>query len=653
VLRLGPEVVQDVARASRHEWLLADGLGGWAASTVLGLNTRAGHGLLVAAASAKYPRLVLLSRVEESLSWEGARYDLGTNEYGGSLHPRGFEHADAFVLDPLPTLTWEVGGRRLSRTVARIHGEAAVVLAYQLEGPEPVTLEVRPLLAYRELTARQRENPSARAEPTRAKEDVILQPYEGCPPLTLRLSGASWEADGLWYRGFRYAREAESGTDASEDLFSPGLFRIVLRPGSTAALMVWAGAIPSATDPLLRVAGERRRVRALGDANEGLLPDLRRAADTFLVRVPGGGRTIVAGYPTGLRSTKEALIALPGLCLATGRHDEARAILLGLTAQMEGPRGTDRGDEPAGGDPFDTGLWWVVTVERFREATGDHEFIRSKLQGPLLAILESYRAGTRPGVGVSPEGLLAHEDDANPLGPALVSRTGGEPPARRRGFAVEVQALWYSALLSGADLARAAGQSARAGEWAALAARVRESFLRAFWSERQGYLADVVDGSGADFSLRPYQLYAIGLPHALLPRDKAQRVLDIARRHLVTPVGLRSLAPSDSRYASGIGEGVALDRGAAWPGLATLYFDALIRVHGESAKAEAWRWVDGFAPQLGEGTLGTVPAALEGDPPHRPIGEMASARAVAEVLRLVVRLGRRPSGRVARPEPRA
>jgi len=294
----------------------------------------------------------------------------------------------------------------------------------------------------------------------------------------------------------------------------------------------------------------------------------------------------------------------------------------------------------------------VIAVERFREATGDHEFIRSRLQGPLLAILEGYRTGARPGVRVSPEGLLGHEDDADPLG-LLSARPPAEGPGRR-GFAVEVQALWYSALLVGADLARAAGQSARAGEWAALAARARESFVRAFWSERQGYLADVVDGAGADFSLRPHQLHAIGLPHALLPRDKAQRVLEIARRHLVTPVGLRSLAPSDPRYLGASGGGLAaLDRGAAWPGLAALYFDALIRVYGEAAKAEAWRWVDGFAPQLGEGTLGTVPTALDGDEPHRPLGEMASARAVAEVLRLVVRLGRRPSGRVARPEPRA
>ena len=652
MLRLGADVIRDVALASRREWLLADGLGGWAASTVLGLNTRGGHGLLVTAAAPPYPRLVLLSRVEEAVTCDGVRYELGTNDYGNALHPRGFDRADAFVLDPLPTLTWEVAGRRVSRTVARLHHEPAVVLVYTLEGAEPAELEVRPLLAYREPGARQRENSAVSASVTRIGPDLLLQPYPGCPPLALRMSGATWEGDGHWYRGFHYAMD---GGDAAavEDLFSPGAFRLVLKPGSTAAFAAWAGAIPPSTDPMVRVAGERRRIRALGDANEGLVPDLRRAADAFIVSAPGAGRAIVSGYPSGMKSAREALIALPGLCLAAGRQEDARALLLALTAQVEGPRvGPRPSDETSGGDALDTGLWWVVTVERFREATGDHEFIRSKLQGALLAILEGYRAGTRRGVGVSAEGLLGHEDGANPLG--LSASDGGE--TARRGFAVEVQALWYSALIIGADLARAAGQTARAGEWAALAARARESFLRAFWSDRHGYLADVVDGSGADFALRPHQLHAIALPHALLPRDKAQRVLEVVRRTLLTPVGVRSLAPTDPGYAGGGGDrgqrALPLDRGAAWPCLAALYFDALIRVHGESAKAEAWRWLDGFAPRLGEGTLATVPAAFEGDEPHRPLGEMASARAVAEVLRLVTRLGRRPSGRSLRPDAR-
>jgi glycogen debranching enzyme len=217
----------------------------------------------------------------------------------------------------------------------------------------------------------------------------------------------------------------------------------------------------------------------------------------------------------------------------------------------------------------------------------------------------------------------------------------------RRAFTVEVQALWYNALLIGADLARAAGQSVRAGEWTALAARVRDAFLRAFWSERHGHLADAVDATGSELALRANQLYAIGLPHVMLPRDKAQRVLESVRRGLLTPVGLRTLAPSDPGYAGGAVEGAPRRphvQGDAWPFLAPLYFDGLIRIHGEAAKAEAWRWLDGFAPRLEEG-IGTLPDAFEGDAPHRPLGDIASAVSVGEVLRLALRLGRRPATR--------
>src|SRR6185312_9329324 len=227
-------------------------------------NTRGGHGLLVTAATPPYPRLVLLSRVEEAVTCDGVRYELGTNDYGDAVHPRGFEHADAFVLDPLPTLTWEVAGRRISRTVARLHHEPAVVLVYQLEGAEPAALEVRPLLAYREPGQRQRENAAVRADVTRVGPDLILQPYPGCPALAMRMTGATWEADGHWYRGFRYAMEVGDAA-GPEDLFNPGSFRLVLRPGTTVALAVWAGAIPPSTDPMARVAAERRRIRGLGD----------------------------------------------------------------------------------------------------------------------------------------------------------------------------------------------------------------------------------------------------------------------------------------------------------------------------------------------------------------------------------------------------
>jgi glycogen debranching enzyme len=220
------------------------------------------------------------------------------------------------------------------------------------------------------------------------------------------------------------------------------------------------------------------------------------------------------------------------------------------------------------------------------------------MQGAILAILEAYRGGTRHGFGLGADGLITHD------GPHV--RTW-MPGAARAGQAVEVQALWYNALLIGADLAHKAGQSVRAGEWTALAARARESFLRAFWSETRGYLADVVSGGVPDLTLRPSQVCAIGLPHSLLPRDRAQRALDAVKR-LVTPAGLRTMPPTDPRYGTPLEGGPP--EGTAWPQLMGIYFDALIRVHGEEAKAEAWRWIDQLPPRLLDGAVGMLAELL-------------------------------------------
>ena len=619
MLRLGPELLLDVAEASRREWLLADGRGGYAATSVLGLNTRREHGLLVASLEAPVRRMVLLSRLEEAVLVSGRRHDLGSNRYRDVVHPRGHELARDFALDPLPTLAYEVEGRTISRTVARVHGESAVVVLYEQDGTDPVSIEVRPLLAYRDVEALQRENDRVRPGAPLVAGDPVVCPYEGCPPLALRLTGGRWEPDALWYRGFFYERDLEEGRDHVEDLFSPGRFVAELRPRATVAFFAWLNRIPPLTDGGSRVAAERRRLRAAADAPEGALADLRRAADAFVVRRPDGVPAIVSHYPSGDVTGISPLLALPGLLLATGRHDEARALLSDFASRVSAGRTAE-----GGAVDLETGLWWTMAVERFVEASGDREFVRARLQGALLAVLEGVRSAAGSLV-LGPDGLVRRAAEGGPPARGTDAVFAARPP-----FAIEMQAAWYNALVIGADLARGAGQTARAGEWTALASRVREAVLRLFWSERHGHQADRVDDSGPDFTLQPRQVYALALPHALLPRDRAQRILDALRRGLLTPVGLRSGS-------------------TAWPFLGAAYFDALIRVHGEAAKPDAWRWLDGLVPRLAGPRLGQLPDAYDAEAPHLPRGALASALNVAEVLRLWTRLGRRPTPRPSRP----
>jgi predicted glycogen debranching enzyme len=465
------------------------------------------------------------------------------------------------------------------------------------------------------------------------------------------MPGATFVPDGLWYRAFEYERERERGLDFREDLFSPGVLRLELLPGRAIHVLASAGGLLAGVDPERLMAAERRRLRICGGGGEGALPELRRAADAFVVRRGPAGRTIIAGYHWFADWGRDSMIALPGLCLATGRADDARAIL------SEYARHVDRGMIPnrfpdGGGEPeynsVDAALWLVVAVGRYLEATADAGFVRMRMADPVAAILDGYRAGTRHGIRVNADGLLTQGEEGLQL-TWMDARVGQQVVTPRRGQPVEIQALWYNALLIGAEVAREAAEPGRAREWTALAGRARESFLRAFWSEEQGYLADLVADDGqADFSLRPNQLYALGLPHVLLPRDRALRVLDAVKRHLLTPVGLRTLSPEHpayrGRYAGGPAErDAAYHQGTVWPYLAGAYFDAVTRVHGEAGKAEAREWLDGFAAHLEEAGLGTVSEVFDGDAPHAPGGAIAQAWSVGEILRVAVRTGWRPA----------
>jgi len=417
-------------------------------------------------------------------------------------------------------------------------------------------------------------------------------------------------------------------------------------------VLAWAGRIPAGTDGEAVVAAERKRLRHLGGGDEGLLGDLRRAADAFLVRRGEAGHTIIAGYPWFADWGRDAMIALPGLCLATGRDAEARGVLREFARHLDGgliPNRFPDGGEPPEYNAVDAALWFVLATHRYMEATGDHLFVRTRFKDTIAAIVEGYRAGTAHGIRMTEDGLITQGQPPLAL-TWMDARVDGRPVTPRQGLPVEVQALWYNTLLIGADVLGEAGEESRAEEWKALASQVRETFLREFWSERHGYLADVVEGGARDFSLRPNQLYAIGLPHSLVTRDQALRILDVVTRNLLTPVGLRTLAPSHPAYRGRYEGGPsardsAYHQGTVWPYLAGIYFDVVIRLYGEKGKADARRWLADLVPRLREAGMGTVGEVYDGDEPHRPGGTIAQAWSVAELLRLSSRLGRNPAVR--------
>jgi predicted glycogen debranching enzyme len=649
-LHLGPDVLRDVPRAARKEWLLADGLGGYASSTVLGLNTRRYHGLLVVARNPPVDRMVLLSRLEETLVVGGERYELGVNAYPGTLHPRGFEFAASFTLDPLPTLVYEVGGCRLTRTLARIHGAPTVIVTYLFEGPENALLEVRPLLAYRDHHALQHENGAINPSVGDHGEDLVLEPYAGSPKLFLRLRGAQWRTDGLWYRRLEYAEERNRGFDFHEDLFSHGSFRCPMAPGEEAGLVVSTNPVLLPGECRTAMDLERVRLRSLAQAAQGRLGSLRRAADAFVVTRGETGRTVVAGYHWFTDWGRDTMISLPGLCVATGRDRDARTILREFARHVDGGMIPNCFPDEGGAPEYNTvdaALWMVLAIRSYLEATGDQGFVLGNLRGAVESILKGYRAGTRHGIRMTDDGLITQG------GPGLQltwmdARVSGRPITPRTGKPVEIQALWFNALHVGAELATAAGDGPQAALWTRLAAECKKSFRDAFWWRPGGYLADCVGEAGEqDASLRPNQLYAIGLPHSLLSRADSESVLAVVERDLLTPVGLRTLAPVDPSYQGRYEGGPeardgAYHQGTVWPYLMGIYFDTLIRLRGEAGKHDARAWLEAFSERQGDYGLGFVGEVFGGDAPHPPGGAIAQAWSVAEILRIETRLaGRR------------
>ncbi len=633
-----------------REWLLTDGIGGYALSTPSGLHTRRYHGLLVSATTPPTGRSVLLARLEEELEVSGRRHPLSVAQYDTGLHPRGDLALVDFSRDPFPTFVYEAGGVRLRKTIALLRGESTLVIRWHLvTGPAvPTRLVVRPLLALRDHHALRHEESPLDGTLTADPSTVTVQPWSSQPPLHFSHRRASLDGSAVWYRRQLYEIERQRGFDFEEDLFSPFSLTFDLDPRETATLVVSTRPRgPDDAEELLE-AEISRLARSSGQASSPpLLRALHRAADQFVV-VRDGGLTVLAGYPWFTDWGRDAMISLPGLALATGRRDLARRTLETFARHVDRgmipSRFTDAGSPEY--DAADATLWFIEAVRACRaEGRDDEEFIRD-LYPLLLMIVEEHVRGTRHGIQVDRDGLLSTAPDGIPL-TWMDARVGGAAVTPRHGKPVEIQALWYNALSFLVGLSQDLRDGFQAGRLASFAARVRESFERLFWNEETGCLLDVVDGSGRpDPSIRPNQLLALGLAYPLVGGRRGEAVLEVVERDLLTPFGLRTLAPSDPRYrgryeGSPEARDTAYHQGTVWPWLLGPYLDAVLKVRGDTpeVRSDAARRLKPLCDHLTGPGLGQLPEVFDGDPPHRPNGCPAQAWSVAELSRCLTLLG--------------
>jgi predicted glycogen debranching enzyme len=644
------------ANALDREWLVTNGLGGFACASVALANTRRYHGVLVASLEPPVQRVLMVAKVEPSVRYRGADFRLGCSEFAdGTLAPRGFELLSAFQLeDGLPTWTYAFADALLEQRIWMADGRNTTYVSFTLNAASaPVDLELLPLCTYRDYHSQTRGGWGLAVDTE--ERGCRVNAFAGAQPYRLLTDRGEFELSPDWYWNFHHRAEAQRGLDAREDLFRPGLFRARLEPGETLTLIATAESVaPDAPAAALGQERQRRQTR-LQAAPAGAPAWVRRltlAADQFIVRraraagTPAG-TTVIAGYPWFSDWGRDTMIALPGLALATGRMADAASILRTFAAHVsEGMlpnRFPDSGATPEY-NTVDGTLWYYHALAAYLDATGDQALLR-ELYPTLREIIDWHRRGTRYSIHVDPDDGLLYAGEPGVQLTWMDAKVGDWVVTPRTGKPVEINALWHYALVSMAKWARRLRASRAALEYERDARRVAAAFAPAFWFEEGGYLHDVVDGPegtpGArggrvDASLRPNQIFAVSLGTDLLDARRARAVVDTCARELLTPVGLRSLSPRDSRYAGQYcgdlrRRDAAYHQGTVWNWLLGPFALAHFRVYGDSAHAQAL--LAGLAPHLDEACIGTISEIMDGDAPHSPRGCFAQAWSVAETLR--------------------
>ncbi len=649
MIECGSEICSDFLQSGGREWLETNGLGGFACSTISGMNTRRYHGLLTAATQPPGGRLLLLSKLEETLVIGVERFDLSTNQYVGAIHPRGFELLSNFRLDPFPLSTFEVAGVRIQRTAFMVHGSNTTVIKYNiLKAPRKISirLEIRPLIAFRDYHSTTHENDVLDPTVYQEKGLASVSPYAGLPRLYLAHTATDIETQATWYRQFFYAVEAERGLDAIEDLFNPMTLSFEISQKRTATIIASDAPcnVADASKFRRKEVARRSSIQSYFPVEDDLARQLSLAADQFLVRREKGP-TVIAGYPWFTDWGRDTLIALPGLTLSPGNAVAARGALLTFAEHVDmgmiPNRFPDIGAVPEY-NTVDATLWFFEAVVAYLAQTGDRALVRDKLYDVLTDIIEWHIRGTRYNIRMFENGLLHAGEPGVPL-TWMDAKAGDLVVTPRMGFPVEIQALWYNALKIMEDLSARFDHTESAQRYHFLASVTQKTFNSVFWNSHENCLYDSLDNDNPDASIRPNQILAVSLRHSMLDSLRQANVLRIVEQRLLTPYGLRTLSQDDPNY-KGRYEGdpfhrdAAYHQGTVWPWLLGPFITAYLRVHGStvSSRKHARNLLRSLEERLQNGALGQVAEIYDGDAPQLPRGCFAQAWSVAEILRVLL-----------------
>ncbi len=652
-VQFGREICGDLAAAESREWLVTNGIGGYASGTVAGSQTRRYHGLLVAALQPPAGRTQLVSAIDEIVHYAGTDFSLATHRWAsGAVHPQGFLFLEDFHLaGSTPVWTYALADALLEKRVWMCQGENTTYIQYTLvRGSSALEMELKALVSYRDFHSLTQAG-DWRMNIAPLESGVKVLAFDGATPFYLKSSAATCEPRHEWYLGCFLGEETARGLSDREDRLFAALFRARLEIGSRVVFVATTEANAFLDGETAQAERANYEVKLFQDwqaKNEALAEEapswlwqLILAADQFIVKrsLPEepDGRSIIAGYHWFGDWGRDTMIALPGLTLATGRAGVARQILLAFLRYVDGGMLPNNFPD-AGGKPeyntVDAALWYFESIRQYFEATQDAGTLQ-KLFPVLAGMIDAHIAGTRYNIHVDPADGLLYAGAPGVQLTWMDAKIGDWVVTPRAGKPVEINALWINALETMAGFARLLRKPSEA--YPRLSAKAKKSFQK-FWNAERHCCFDVVDspGIGNDAALRPNQIFAVSLPVSPLAPEQQKAAVDVCARQLLTSHGLRSLAPGEPGYTGHYGgsprdRDAAYHQGTVWGWLLGPFALAHYRVYQD--REAALRFLEPLGRQIYSSGLGTLSEIFDGHAPFTPRGCISQAWTVAEVLR--------------------
>jgi predicted glycogen debranching enzyme len=636
-IRFDKEQLINLEYSMPRELLRANRAGAYSSTTIINCNTRKYHGLLVT----PQPGIddenhVLLSSIDETVIQHNAEFNLAIHKFAGDVYnPKGHKYIRNFTTEPIPKLTYRVGGVVLTKEILLARNDDRTIIKYTLEeAHSPTTLRFKPLLAFRSIHALSHANVYVDTKFEQIQNGIKVRMYTGYTPLYMQFSKkVQYTHVPDWYHNFEYVREKWRGYDYLEDLFVPGFFEVDIKKGESIYFSAGVDEImPSRLGRLFSNEVNSRIPRS------SFIDCMKNSAQQFIVR-RGDKTYLKAGFPWFGRRGRDTFISLPGLTLTMYDEKTFRDVADTMISEMNGPLfpNADYGSK-AVYNSADAPLWFIWAMQQYAAYKGSPAQVWKKYGSVIKTILEGFRNGTDFNIHMLENGLLYAGEKGNAV-TWMDAFIDGEPLIPRIGLPVEINALWYNAIMFALECASQAKEKDFIDAWKPVAGIIPSAFESTFWDPRKGYLADYVNGDFKDWSVRPNMVIATSLNYNPVSEEIRKLVLDVVRSELLTSRGLRTLTPKDANYHSVyFGNQIARDKacyeGTAWPWLLGHFAEGYLKIHGRSAIRQIEKLYSGLEETIAEHGIGSISELFDGDPPHKPGGAISMAWSVAEVLRI-------------------